>query len=70
MTDLTQPGVTLVGSQGKALKFADFYDIERELRSGSYGTVFVTKHKNSGQEYAVKVIDRRYVHTFVTCDIS
>jgi serine/threonine protein kinase len=61
MTDITGPGVTLVGSQGEALKFAEFYTIEQKLRSGSYGTVFVTKHKNSGEEYAVKVIDRRYV---------
>ena len=62
MTDLIQPGLTLEGGQGEALKFAEFYTIEQKLRSGSYGTVYVTKHKNSGEEYAVKVIDRRYVY--------
>ena len=62
-TDFTKPGLTLEGGQGEALKFAEFYAIEQQkLGSGAYGTVYVTKHKNSGEEYAVKVIDRRYVY--------
>lgn len=56
-----RPGVTLEGDLSEALKFKDFYSIEKRLRAGSYGTVFVTRHKESGEEFAVKVIDRQYV---------
>ncbi|KAI2514214.1 serine/threonine kinase [Fragilaria crotonensis] len=53
------PGVTLQGDLSEALQFNDFYTIDKRLRSGSYGTVYVTRHKESGEEFAVKVIDRR-----------
>ena len=61
-----KPGVTLEGDLSEALQFNDFYTIDKRLRSGSYGTVFVTRHKESGEEFAVKVIDRRYVSRIAT----
>ena len=59
-----RPGVSLEGDLSEELEFKDFYTIEKHLRSGSYGTVYVTRHKESGEEFAVKVIDRRYVSQF------
>ena len=61
-----RPGVTLEGDLSEALEFKDFYTIEKRLRSGSYGTVYVTRHNESGEEFAVKVIDRRYVSQLST----
>jgi serine/threonine protein kinase len=58
MSDVSAPGATLEGALGLELKFEDLYKIERKLRSGSYGTVYVTKHVLTGDEFAVKVIDR------------
>ncbi len=60
------PGVTLQGDLSEALQFNDLYTIDKRLRSGSYGTVYVTRHKESGEEFAVKVIDRRYVSRIAT----
>jgi calcium/calmodulin-dependent protein kinase I len=34
------------------------YKLEQKLRSGSYGTVYTTRHIKSHEEFAVKVIDR------------
>lgn len=59
-------GITLEGNVGKESKFSEFYSLDKRLRSGSYGTVFVTKHKESGEEFAVKVIDRRLVTNNIT----
>jgi len=58
MTDLTEPGCTLKGDLNADLNFKDFYTLETKLRSGSYGTVYSSKHKQTQKEYAVKVIDR------------
>jgi serine/threonine protein kinase len=38
--------------------FETDYRLEDKLRSGSYGTVYITRHKTSNLEFAVKVIDR------------
>ena len=38
--------------------FETDYKLEDKLRSGSYGTVYTTRHKTSNLEFAVKVIDR------------
>jgi hypothetical protein len=54
-----QAGITLEeGGLCATLQFDEFYSLDTKLRSGSYGTVYITKHKESGEEYAVKVIDR------------
>jgi serine/threonine protein kinase len=54
------PGVTLEGTEIKETDrvFEDDYSIDRRLRSGSYGTVYTTRHKKTNEEFAVKVIDR------------
>ena len=39
-------------------KFEDFYRISCRLSKGSFGVVYVAEHLVSGQEYAVKVIER------------
>jgi serine/threonine protein kinase len=39
-------------------KFETDYRLEEKLRSGSYGTVYITRHIKSLEEFAVKVIDR------------
>eukprot|EP00548_Thalassiothrix_antarctica_P001936 CAMPEP_0194146890 /NCGR_PEP_ID=MMETSP0152-20130528/22213_1 /TAXON_ID=1049557 /ORGANISM="Thalassiothrix antarctica, Strain L6-D1" /LENGTH=690 /DNA_ID=CAMNT_0038847539 /DNA_START=71 /DNA_END=2143 /DNA_ORIENTATION=+ len=59
MTDISKPGFTLVDEElGSELLFNDFYLLDKKLRSGSYGTVYSTKHSHSRKEYAVKIIDR------------
>mmetsp|Transcript_18584 Transcript_18584/g.43057 ORF Transcript_18584/g.43057 Transcript_18584/m.43057 type:complete len:518 (+) Transcript_18584:19-1572(+) len=60
MSESKKIGITLEGDGDAASKlaFADFYELDKRLRSGSYGTVYVTKHRESGEEFAVKVIDR------------
>ena len=59
-TDVKPAGVTLKCEEGpKEHEFSDLYTLGKKLQSGSYGTVFVTQHKQSGKEYAVKVIDKR-----------
>lgn len=39
-------------------EFEDLYTNVQRIQSGSYGTVYVTKHNLSQNEYAVKIIDR------------
>ena len=39
-------------------KITDF-EILKELGSGSYGNVYLVKHKKTGAEYAIKAIDKR-----------
>jgi serine/threonine protein kinase len=52
-------GISLVDEgASEELNFADYYDVKQKLAKGSYGTVFVTEHKSSKEEYAVKVIER------------
>lgn len=52
-------GVTLRQSEAPdGVTFEDCYTISKRLRSGSYGTVFVTRHLKSDQDFAVKVLDR------------
>jgi calcium/calmodulin-dependent protein kinase (CaM kinase) II/calcium/calmodulin-dependent protein kinase I len=59
------PGATLVDynaddpseSQKNHIFDVD-YRLEQKLRSGSYGVVYTTRHRQSNNEYAVKVIDR------------
>jgi len=54
------PGVTLEGTEIKETDrvFEDDYSIDKRLSSGSYGIVYTTRHKNTYEEFAVKVIDR------------
>ena len=54
------PGVTLKGTEIKETDrvFEDDYSIDKRLRSGSYGTVYTTRHKSTNEEFAVKIIDR------------
>lgn len=44
--------------------FDIFYTLEKKLQGGSYGTVFVGVHNLSEREYAVKVVNRKYVTLF------
>lgn len=54
-----QPGTTLVSKEAGTLQsFENDYALDKRLRSGSYGVVYTTKHKQTGKEFAVKVIDR------------
>jgi serine/threonine protein kinase len=55
-----KPGVTLEASEIEVTdqSFDNDYSIRERLRSGSYGVVYTTKHKKTGEEYAVKIIDR------------
>ena len=46
------------GSDASALTYADFYTTQDKLAKGSYGTVYVAQHKESKENYAVKVINR------------
>ncbi len=54
------PGVTLDVEEIKETErsFDDDYTLFNRLQSGSYGTVYTTRHKTTNEEYAVKVIDR------------
>jgi serine/threonine protein kinase len=53
------PGATLESEIGKTSHtFETDYRLDQRLRSGSYGTVYTTRHKKSNEEFAVKVIDR------------
>jgi len=53
------PGRTLASSEAcSELRFEDFYKLRSRLAKGTFGAVYVTQHILSGQEYAVKVIER------------
>jgi serine/threonine protein kinase len=43
----------------RTLKFLDLYELKRKLRKGSYATVWECIHKETGEEYAVKIIARK-----------
>jgi serine/threonine protein kinase len=57
-----KPGATLVAGEmenlSKIRKFDDDYKLVDKIQKGSFGIVFVTHHKETLQEFAVKVIDR------------
>ena len=54
-----QPGMeSLKGLLGIEISFDHLYILEKKLRSGSFGTVWTTKHRLTNDEFAVKVIDR------------
>ena len=54
------PGATLAKvDSDKHLTFDDHYEVDRELGRGSFGLVCQCKHKDSGEEFAVKIIDRK-----------
>jgi serine/threonine protein kinase len=40
-------------------KFEDHYELHQKLAEGSFGMVFVTTHRTTGNEFAVKVIHRK-----------
>ena len=57
---------------GIDMPFRDVYQVTEKLGKGAFGSVWKAEHKVSGDEFAVKIIDRRYVFissllTFV-CD--
>ena len=47
--------------------FSTFYTLTKKLQGGSYGTVWIGMHNLRKREYAVKVVDRRYVVVCVIC---
>jgi len=54
-----EPGRTLATPEAcTALKFEVFYKLQSRLAKGSFGVVYVTQHLSTGQEFAVKVIER------------
>jgi serine/threonine protein kinase len=59
-TDEEKPGLTLVSPEAcSTLRFEDHYEVLDKLAKGSFGTVYVAKHRHSGDEFAVKVIERK-----------
>lgn len=64
MTESNNDGVPAVGISletadgSKIYKYEDMYLQKSRLAAGSFGTVFVTEYRGSGEEYAVKVVDR------------
>ena len=53
------PGASLETTNGStSLKYEDMYEQKDRLASGSFGTVYIAKHRGSEEEYAVKVVDR------------
>lgn len=50
---------SLEGLLGFELPFEALYCLEEKLRSGSFATVHVTKHRLTDELFATKVIDRR-----------
>ena len=54
---LPKPESVVKGLEHEAKVF-DF-EILKELGSGSYGKVYLVKHKQTKAEYAIKVIDKK-----------
>lgn len=46
---------------GIDMPFRDVYQVTEKLGKGAFGSVWKTEHKVSGEEFAVKIIDRRWV---------
>ena len=58
--DDEKPGLTLVSPEAcSILRFEDHYEVREKIAKGSFGVVFVASHKHSGEEFAVKVIERK-----------
>ena len=54
-----KPGITLEDeAKSDSRIFQLDYELQEEIQSGSYGTVYVTRHRGNEEKYAVKVIDR------------
>ena len=59
MSASAKPGATLDNDElSKTLNFDNDYKLFDKIQKGSFGVVYTTKHQSTGQEYAVKVIDR------------
>lgn len=43
----------------KLLKFEEDYKLDQKLSKGSFGVVYVAEHLATGEEYAVKVIEKK-----------
>ena len=57
--EIALTGASLVSSEAsKTLKFEDHYILKDQFAKGSFGTVYATEHVQTGQEFAVKVIER------------
>ena len=61
MSASANPGATLGGDEelSKTMNFDHDYKLVDRIQKGSFGVVFTTIHKSTGQEYAVKIIDRK-----------
>ncbi len=44
---------------GIDMMFRDVYRVTEKLGKGAFGSVWKAEHRSSGEEYAVKIIDRR-----------
>lgn len=70
------PGITLhqSDSNSEQHKFEDHYELEYEIGKGSFGLVYLSRHKATGEEFAVKVIDRKKLsertHKIVIREVS
>jgi serine/threonine protein kinase len=51
-------GISLETEHGDALNYADYYTTQDKVAKGSYGTVYIAKHKLTQEKFAVKVISR------------
>ena len=59
-TEEERPGLTLLSREAcSTLRFEEHYEIQGKIAKGSFGTVYIAKHKHSGDEFAVKVIERK-----------
>lgn len=53
-------GLTLLNRVAcSALQFSDFYKLDEKIARGSFGTVYTASHVSTGEEYAVKVLERK-----------
>ncbi len=49
---------------GIDMPFRDVYQVQEKLGKGAFGSVWKAEHKVSKDQFAVKIIDRRYVFLF------
>jgi serine/threonine protein kinase len=55
-----QPGRSLETKEApKGIKFEEDYKLHQKISKGSFGIVYVAEHLASGEEYAVKIIERK-----------
>jgi serine/threonine protein kinase len=59
-TAASHPGLTLDSAppSGRLYQFDEHYEVHNKLAEGSFGEVFVTTHRATGEKFAVKVINR------------